>query len=96
VAVPVVSYRTVRPCGMLRKELIHDAEEALEAARDSVRRVTAALDDRARDATDAVAEGVQQATVGMVTVAIDLKIDQMSAGECASELIDNKLGRDGR
>jgi hypothetical protein len=90
-AVPVVSYRTVRPCGMLEKELVRRSERALAAARDSVREATAILGNEARDAADAVASSVEHLASSLAAGAAAAKVERMSARECAGELVRLKI-----
>jgi hypothetical protein len=93
-AVPVVSYRTVRPCEMLRRELVRDSERQLEAARDTVRRAAGALGEEAQDAADAVASTVQHLTAGLVAGAAAAKVEGMSAPACVRELVGEWTRRD--
>jgi hypothetical protein len=93
-AVPVVSYRTVRPCEMLRQELVRDSERKLEAARDTVRRAAGALGEEAQDAADAVASTVQHLTAGLVAGAAAAKVEGMSAPACVRELVRVRARRD--
>lgn len=94
VAVPIVTYRTVRPCEMLRKELVARAERKLEAARDSVREAAGALGEDAEEAADAVASTIQHLTGGVVAGAAAAKVERMSASECVGELVRTRLGGD--
>lgn len=87
VAVPLITYRTARPCQMLRKELVRQTERKLEAARDSVREAAGALGEEAKEAADAVASTVQHLTAGLAAGAAAAKVERMSAGECAAELV---------
>lgn len=87
VAIPVAKYRTVRPCGMLEKELVRRTERALQAARDSVREATTPLGDGAREAAAAVASTVGHLAVGLAAGAAAAKVERMSARECGAELV---------
>lgn len=93
-AIPLVTYRTVRPCEMLRQELVRQAERKLAAARDSVREASGALGEDAQEAVDAVASTVQHLTAGVVAGAAAAKVERMSTAECAAELVRARLGRE--
>jgi hypothetical protein len=92
--VPLVAYRTLSPCEMLRKELVRQTERQLEAARDSISQAAAVLGQGARDAADAIAAGVQNAARDLAAAAAAAKVERMSAGACASELIRTRLKGD--
>jgi enoyl-CoA hydratase/carnithine racemase len=85
-AVPVIRYRTLSPCEMLRIELVdrvrQDVAEARADARDVVREHGAA----AESVAAAVGDVVSAVSVGVAAGAAELKVQRMSSGECAAEL----------
>lgn len=93
-AVALVTYRTLSPCEMLRKELVRQTERQLEAARDSVSRAAAALGEGARNTADAIAAGVQNAALDLAAAAAAARTQGMSGGECLSELVRTRLKGD--
>jgi hypothetical protein len=90
IAVPVVQYRTLSPCTMLKKEMVRQAEEGVRQAGEQVRGELDAADVELGEETEAVAEDIAGA-VGDLAVAIsagaaEAKVRQMSSGQCLKEL----------
>ncbi len=76
VAVPLLKYRTLSPCGMLERELASQATREVDDVSEEVRSRAAEYgEDAARIAED-IAEAAAAA-----------QVKQMSTPECASELL---------
>ena len=90
IAVPVVQYRTVKPCTMLKKEMVRQAEEGVRQAGDQAREELETADIELGEETEAIAEDIAGA-VGDLAVAIsssaaEAKVRRMSPGQCLKEL----------
>ncbi len=85
-AVPLVRYRSLDPCTMLRRELVNRAEREVRAAQDSVRAATGGLGDETRRAADDVASAVGHLVVGVASGAAAAKVERMSTRECVAEM----------
>ena len=94
IAYPVLHYRAVSPCEMLRKELIWQMEDRIDAAATAaaeqiealgVDSVTVDLD------VEAALEGV---AAGIAAGAAEAKVRRMSARACAGELWRITIGGD--
>ena len=90
VAVPVLQYRTVSPCTMLKKEMVRQAEEGVRQAGEQVREGLDSANIEVGEETERIAEDVAGA-VGDLAVAItagaaEAKVRRMSAGQCLKEL----------
>jgi uncharacterized protein YjbJ (UPF0337 family) len=94
IAVPIVAYRAVKPCTMLKKELVERVERRTKEARAEVREAAGDLGENAGRMADDIAETVEGMAVGFATGLAEAKVERMSTRECVSELIDLKLGGD--
>jgi ABC-type tungstate transport system substrate-binding protein len=86
-AIPVVHYRTLRPCEMLRHELVDQVRQQVAAARhdaqQSVREQAGAV---AESLASTVGDVVSAVSVGVAAGAAEMRVQHMSTGQCASEL----------
>jgi len=98
VAVPIAQYRTVKPCTMLRKELVWRTERQLREAGDQVRESLDSANVELSEDTEAlvgdIAGAVGDFAVGVTEGVAAAKVRRMSSGQCLQELARVKLGLD--
>ncbi len=86
-AVPVVMYGSVRPCGMLKKELIAQAKDRIEDASDAGQEQARELGgEEAERIAESVGAVVESTLEGMSEGLVEARVDRMSLRECVSEL----------
>jgi len=92
ISVPLLTYRTVSPCSMLKKELALRAEQQMEALAEEVRENVEDLGEQARQVVDDVSEIAEPVAEGLAAGIAAARVQRMSTGECASELWRIKTG----
>lgn len=97
-AIPVVHYRTLRPCEMLHTELVdrtrQQVREARERAQESIR---SEAGEAGESLAAAVGDVVSAVSVGVAAGAAELRVQNMSARQCTAELWRIKvLGKEPR
>jgi hypothetical protein len=91
-SVPVVRYRTVSPCGMLKKEHVERVERQVREVEEQALEQASAYGDEAEGVAEEVAGVVEDVTAGIAAGVAETKVRRMSTWECTKELIDLKLG----
>jgi hypothetical protein len=86
VAIPLARYHTVRPCGILEKELVRRIEEGAHDAREQAEDAAAAYGTEARDLARDVGDIVEGGAVGVAVAATRARVRRMSEFSCAREL----------
>jgi len=86
VAIPLARYHTVRPCGILEKELVRQITEGAKDARAQAEDAAAAYGDQARDLARDVGEIVEGGAVGVGVAAARTRVRHMSELQCTREL----------
>ena len=59
-AITFIRYRTLSPCGMLKKEWVKDAREGVEAASERAREAAEEVGGRTEEIADDVGEAVEE------------------------------------
>ena len=86
IAIPVVKYRTVNPCEMLKKERIEQIREGIETASDEASGAVDGRSERAERIIDDVGETLEGLADDLAETVVELEVDEMSTGECVAEL----------
>ncbi len=86
IALPVVKYRTIKPCSMLKKERIERIHEGVESAGEEARDAVAEHSERAEQIVDDVSEALEGLADGLAERVAELEVDKMSTRECVAEL----------
>jgi pheromone shutdown protein TraB len=86
VGYPVVHYRAVSPCEMLRKELIWQLEERVEAAAATAAEQVEALGVESAEIEADLESALEGMAAGISAGVAEAKVRRMSTGECTSEL----------
>jgi hypothetical protein len=94
IALPIVRYRTASPCGMLKKELVDQAKSKAESAVEQGREAASEYGDRAERIAAQVGEMVENVTEEVAAGVAELRVEDMSTGECVKELWRIKAGGD--
>jgi hypothetical protein len=94
VGYPVVHYRAVTPCEMLRKELVWQMEERVAAAADSAAAVVASLGAESSGVEEEVESALAGVAAGIAAGVAEAKVRRMSPGACAGELWRITIGGD--
>ncbi len=92
ISVPILTYRTVNPCTMLKKELALRAEQQMEAVGEEVRQRAEDYGEEAEQIVDDVSEVAEPVVEGLAAGFAAARVQRMSTGECASELWRIKTG----
>ncbi|NIM47750.1 MAG: hypothetical protein GTN62_00175 [Gemmatimonadales bacterium] len=91
-AVPVAQYRTVKPCSMLKKELVKQAREEIEKASSQAREAVGQFGEEAERVAGEVGAVVEDVTAGVAAGVAEARVERMSVGECVQELWREKFG----
>jgi len=94
VLLPVARYRTAAPCTMLEKELVDRARSKAESAVRQGREAASEYGDRAERIAERVGEMVENVTEEVAAGVAELRVEEMSTGECVKELWRIKTGRE--
>ena len=94
VAYPVLHYRAVSPCEMLRKELMWQLEARVAAAADSAAAVISAFGVESEDIDDDIEGALEGMAAGIAAGVAEAKVRRMSPGACARELWSITIGGD--
>jgi F0F1-type ATP synthase membrane subunit b/b' len=86
IAIPLVKYRTIRPCEMLKKERIERIREGIESAGEDAREAVAEHSERAEQILDDVGEALEGLADGLAERVAELEVDEMSTRKCIAEL----------
>jgi len=92
ISVPLLTYRTVSPCSMLKKELAQRAEQQMEAVAEEVRESVEEYGEEARQVVDDLSEVAEPVAEGLAAGIAAARVQRMSTGECVSELWRIKTG----
>ncbi len=86
IAFPLVKYRTIKPCEMLKKERIERIRDGIETAGEEARGAVAEHSERAEQILDDVSEALEGMADGLAERVAGLEVDEMSTRECVVEL----------
>jgi hypothetical protein len=92
--VPVVRYRTLSPCGMLKQEYVERAERQAQAVEEEAVAQAGAYSEEAGAVAEEVADVVEDVTAGIAAGVAEARVRRMSTWQCTTELIDLKLGNE--
>jgi len=91
-AVTFVRYRTLSPCGMLKKEWVEDARERVESASERAREAAKEVGGRTERVADDVGDAVEESAKEIAETLAETLADEKSFGECMAELWKMKTG----
>jgi len=91
--VTLVRYRTLSPCGMLKKEWVERARERVEQASERARDAAEELGGRAERIADDLGESLEETAKEVAETVAETAADEKSLGECVVELWDMKVGK---
>lgn len=94
VSVPLITYRTVSPCGMLKKELKWRTEHQVEAVGEVAQDRAADYGEDAQQFAEDMSEIVEDVAEGVAAGVATARVQRMSTGQCVSELWRIKTGRE--
>ena len=85
-AVTFIKYRTLSPCGMLKKEWVKDARKGVEAASDRAREAAKEVGGRTERVANDVGDAVEETAKEVAETLAETLADEKSFGECVAEL----------
>jgi len=91
-AVTFVRYRTLSPCGMLKKEWVEDARAGVESASERAREAAKEVGGRTERVADDVGDAVEESAKEIAETLAETLADEKSFGECMAELWKMKTG----
>lgn len=91
-AVPVVSYKTLNPCTMLKKEYVNRAKDRAGELTASGRDKASEYGEDAERIVDGLGAVLENAAGGIVEGLAEAQIEQLSLRECAREWWRVKFG----
>ena len=91
-AVTLVRYRTLSPCGMLKREWVEDARKGVESASERAREAAKELGGRTERIADDVGDAVEESAKEVAEALAETLADQKSFGECVAELWKIRTG----
>ncbi|UCG89203.1 MAG: hypothetical protein JSW71_11960 [Gemmatimonadota bacterium] len=91
--VTLVKYRTLSPCGMLKKEWVERARQQVEVASARARDVAEDLGGSAERIAADVGESLEETAKEIAETVAETAADEKSLGECVVELWDMKVGK---
>ena len=86
IALPLVKYRTIKPCTMLKKERVERIQDGIESASEQARDAVAEHGERAERIVDDVSEALGGLADGLAERVAELEVDDMSTRQCVAEL----------
>jgi hypothetical protein len=93
-AVPLLLYRTASPCSMLKQEWVERARDHAESAVEEGREAASEYGDEVERIAERVGEMVENVTEDIAEGVADMKVEEMSTGQCVKELWRIKTGRE--
>lgn len=84
-AVPVLQYRTVRPCTMLRKELVKRTKETAEEVGKRAKEEASQLSGDAARIADGIGEMVEDVAEEVAEGVAEARVRDMPVWKCVSE-----------
>jgi hypothetical protein len=94
IALPVLQYRTASPCSMLKQEWVAQAQEQAEQAVEQGREAASDYGAEIERIAERVGEIVENVTEDIAVGVAEMRVDEMSAGQCVKELWRIKTGRE--
>ncbi|UCD23787.1 MAG: hypothetical protein JSW51_12235 [Gemmatimonadota bacterium] len=91
-AVTLVRYRTLSPCGMLKKEWVKDARKGVESAAERARDAAEDMGGRAEEIADDVGDAVEESAKEVAEALAETLAEEKSFGECVAELWKRNTG----
>ena len=91
-AVTFLRYRTLSPCGMLKKEWVEDARKGVEAASERAREAAEEVGGRTERIADDVGDAVEESAKEIAETLAETLADKKSFGECVAELWKIRTG----
>jgi len=92
IAIALIRYRTLSPCGMLKKEWVEDAREGVESASERAREAAEEVGGRTERIADDVGDAVEESAKEIAEALAETLADEKSFGECMAELWKLKTG----
>ena len=92
IAVPLIKYRTVRPCSMLKQERIERIRDGIESAGEDAQDAVAEHSERAERILEDVGEALDGLADGLAEHVAELEVEDMSTRECVAELWKMRRG----
>ena len=92
ISAPLLTYRTVSPCSMLKKELALRAERQVDEVAEQVRESARDYGEEAQQVVDDVSEVAEPVADGLAAGIAAARVQRMSTRECVSELWRIKTG----
>jgi hypothetical protein len=92
IAVTLIRYRTLSPCGMLKKEWVEDAREGVESASERAREAAEEVGGRTERIADDVGDAVEESAKEIAEALAETLAEKKSFGECMAEMWKMKTG----
>ncbi len=86
IALPLLKYRTIKPCSMLKKERIEQIRDGIESVGEDAQEAVAEHSERAERILDDVSEALEGMADGLAERVAELEVDEMSTRQCVAEL----------
>ncbi len=93
-AVPVVQYRTLNPCGMLKKEWVERVQRRVESASERGQAVASEYGEAVERMAEGIGEALENVAAEVTARAAAARVEGKSFAECVSELWRLKLGKE--
>lgn len=93
VALTLMRYRHVDPCKALEREIVHEVEQGMQVAADSLQEALAGLGEETSEAVAGAASAVENVAVGVAQGVAKTKVDRMTRRECVAELWERAVSR---
>jgi hypothetical protein len=89
-----VQYRTLGPCGMVKKEWVKYLEEKAESLSEEGQKRASAYGDNAEQVAKDVGDIVEGVAQGVAESVAESRADEMSLGQCMKEMWRIKTGKE--
>ena len=86
IALPLLKYRTIKPCSILKKERIEQIRDGIETAGEEAQEAVSEHSERAERILEDVGEALEGLADGLAERVAELEVDEMSTRECVAEL----------
>jgi hypothetical protein len=94
IALPILAYRTGSPCEMLKKEWVERAQEKAEEVVEQGREAASDYGEQIERIAEQVGEIVENVTEDIAEGVAEMRVEEMSTGQCVKELLRIKTGRE--
>jgi hypothetical protein len=93
-AIPPLQYKTVSPCRMLEKELVKRTQQEAESAVEEGQEAVSKYGEQAQRLAEQVGAIVENVAEDIAVGVAEMRVEQLSTGQCLRELSRMKLGRE--